>query len=67
MIMKGFLIIVLFLMTCFIMSSCEDNAEKKEIATVITDTVITVTDTSAISGGNVSDDGGSVITARGVC
>jgi uncharacterized protein (TIGR02145 family) len=32
-----------------------------------TDTVSSVTQTSAQSGGNITDDGGSAVTARGVC
>ncbi len=35
--------------------------------TVTTDPVSEVTDSSALSGGNVLDDGGAEVTARGVC
>ena len=34
---------------------------------VITDTISSITDTSAQSGGNVTSDGGAEVTARGVC
>ena len=37
------------------------------IPTVTTDTVSGITDTSAVSGGNVTSDGGAAVTARGVC
>ena len=35
--------------------------------TVTTTTISSITETSAQSGGNVTDDGGSSVTARGVC
>ena len=35
--------------------------------TVITSEVIDVTETTAVSGGNVTDDGGATVTARGIC
>ena len=37
------------------------------LPTVITNDAINITDTSATSGGNVADDGGDFIIARGVC
>ncbi len=37
------------------------------LPTVTTDTLSAITDTSAIAGGNVTDDGGAVVTTRGVC
>ncbi|MBK9292325.1 MAG: fibrobacter succinogenes major paralogous domain-containing protein [Bacteroidetes bacterium] len=36
-------------------------------ATIITSPVHTITSTSAVGGGNVTDDGGSAVTARGIC
>ncbi len=36
------------------------------IATVTTTTISDVTETTAISGGNVTDDGGAVVTAKGI-
>ena len=36
-------------------------------AIVITTAISSITATSAVSGGNVESDGGSVVTARGVC
>jgi len=38
-----------------------------DFATVTTNTVINITQTSATSGGNVTSDGGSSVTSRGVC
>lgn len=38
-----------------------------ELATVSTDEASSITQTSAVSGGNVTDDGGSGITAKGIC
>jgi hypothetical protein len=37
------------------------------LATISTNSVTNITATTAISGGNISDDGGFNITARGVC
>jgi len=37
------------------------------IATLATDVVTSITSTTAVSGGNISADGGGAITARGVC
>jgi hypothetical protein len=37
------------------------------LPTVITDTTLNITQTTATSGGNVTMDGGSTVTARGVC
>lgn len=38
-----------------------------ELPTVITNSVANVTQTSATGGGNVTNDGGATVTARGVC
>ena len=35
--------------------------------TIITHSIIAITNTTAISGGEVTDDGGAVVNARGVC
>ena len=37
------------------------------IPTITTNTVDSITQTTATSGGNITSDGGSVVTARGVC
>ncbi|MDY0101854.1 MAG: FISUMP domain-containing protein [Lentimicrobium sp.] len=38
-----------------------------QIPTVTTASITNITETTAQSGGNVTDDGGSAVTARGVC
>ncbi len=38
-----------------------------ELPTVATADVTDITQTTAVSGGNVTDDGGAAVTARGVC
>ena len=38
-----------------------------ELPTVTTADVTDITQTTAVSGGNVTDDGGAAVTARGVC
>ncbi|MBQ3594422.1 MAG: carboxypeptidase regulatory-like domain-containing protein [Bacteroidales bacterium] len=38
-----------------------------ELPTVTTADVMDITQTTAVSGGNVTDDGGAAVTARGVC
>lgn len=45
----------------------EDTLTTWTTPTVTTDTVSNITDTSAVCGGNVTSDGGTTITARGVC
>lgn len=56
---------IISLLTGFIilLHSC-----KKQVVTIVTTAVITdITATSAISGGNIIDDGGAEVTARGIC
>jgi hypothetical protein len=43
------------------------NPEIPELATVTTAAVSNITDTTATGGGNVTSDGGTAVTARGVC
>ncbi|MBR0072882.1 MAG: T9SS type A sorting domain-containing protein, partial [Bacteroidales bacterium] len=45
----------------------EDTIMTWTIPTVTTDTASSITDTSAVCGGNVISDGGAPIIARGVC
>ena len=44
-----------------------DGGSSEELPTVTTNGVTSVTENSAVCGGNVSSDGGSTVTARGVC
>ncbi len=43
------------------------TSEQISLATVTTSAVTSLTGTTAVSGGNISSDGGGQITARGVC
>lgn len=43
------------------------NSNPIVLATVTTTTVTSITSTGAVSGGNITSDGGGAITARGVC
>lgn len=47
-------------------SSCEKD-DNKDIPVLSTAEVINITQTTAISGGNITDEGGSAVTVRGVC
>lgn len=38
-----------------------------DMPTLFTASISNVTETSAVSGGNITDDGGAMVTARGVC
>ena len=38
-----------------------------DIPTVVTNSISSITEISAQSGGNVTSDGGATVTARGVC
>lgn len=42
-------------------------ARTQSLATLNTSTITSITSTTAISGGNIIDDGGSNITSRGIC
>jgi len=61
------LILALTLLSCF--SSCETDQSTPvaQIPTLITASVSDITQTAATGGGQVISDGGSAITARGVC
>jgi uncharacterized protein (TIGR02145 family) len=45
----------------------KDESASATIPTVSTGAITEITSTTAISGGNVTDDGGADVTARGVC
>jgi uncharacterized protein (TIGR02145 family) len=38
-----------------------------QLATLSTTTVSSITETTSVSGGNITDDGGGTVTSRGVC
>lgn len=56
--------VVLILCTVISIASCRKNGDLPVVNTV---TVSSVTTATATAGGNVTDDGGSEVTARGVC
>jgi len=58
-----FLISSIFLILSGIIYSCRNE----EIPTLTTTEITSITTTSAVSGGNIIDDGGAEITSRGVC
>jgi len=45
----------------------KDGTTSASLPTINTTTAYSITQTTAISGGNVTDDGGATVTARGVC
>jgi hypothetical protein len=47
--------------------SCTEDEGNRKLAVMTTDEVSEITVNSAISGGNISSDGGASVTARGVC
>ena len=50
------------------LDSCSKSKSSNPALPVVTTAAVTeVTDSTAVSGGDVTDDGGSTITARGVC
>ncbi len=57
-------VFILISFSIFFISSCE---KKPTLPTVSTTGISGVTQTTASSGGNVTDDGGAEVTARGVC
>ena len=54
--------------TFMLFSSCEkDDDDNKSIPVISTTEITEITQTTAMSGGNITDDGGATVTARGVC
>jgi len=43
------------------------TTEPVRLATLTTTTVSYITETSAVSGGNITDNGGATVTSRGIC
>ncbi len=67
--MKESTVFNLLLIVLVLFSSCKKKEESVSVKppTVITSTVYDVTDTSAVVGGNITANGGSSVTQRGVC
>jgi hypothetical protein len=61
-------VILIFTFLPFL-SSCEKDQFKPhaQVPTIISAAISDITETSAISGGNILNDGGASITTRGVC
>jgi uncharacterized protein (TIGR02145 family) len=70
---KNFSIFPLLIMGVFLVfaSSCEkdddDNNGQQNVPVLSTTEVTEITANTATSGGNLTDDGGTTVTARGVC
>jgi len=55
-----------FILIIFLLAYCSIENYISEVASVITEPASSVTDNSAITGGEVTDDGGADVTSRGV-
>ncbi len=67
-ILKTSAIVILLLGSIIIINSCNKEDDKVPTYPVLTTGSLTgITQTGAVSGGNITSDGGSEITARGVC
>jgi uncharacterized protein (TIGR02145 family) len=62
--MKNLVKIIGIILTLFIYSSCKKTPGPPVLSTA---SVSAITSISAVSGGNVTDDGGVPVTSRGVC
>jgi hypothetical protein len=56
---------ILVILLCLTNGSC--RKDKQSLPIIFTNHVELVTPASAVSGGNITSDGGSIITGRGVC
>lgn len=60
--------LVLFGIVALLFGSCsKDEKETAEVPVLSTTVVSSITQTTAVSGGNITDDGGASVTERGVC
>jgi uncharacterized protein (TIGR02145 family) len=60
----------LLILSIILIHSCTDKTDKSEhpVLPVLTTTEVrSITQTTAISGGTITNDGGAIITGRGVC
>jgi len=66
---KRILSLPLLLMGVFLVfaNSCEKDDDDNNVPVLSTTEVTKITPNTAISGGNITDDGGTTVTARGVC
>lgn len=67
----NYLVFSLLTASSVLINSCEkdddNNNSQNKVPTLTTIEVSEITQTSAISGGDITDDGGAGVTARGVC
>ena len=63
---SGILAVILLILTIFLVHSCRKKANYA-IPVITTTAVTEISYTTAVSGGDITDDGGVIITARGVC
>ena len=67
-ILKTSAIVILLLGSIITLNSCQKEDDKVPTYPVLTTGSLSgITQTSAVSGGNITSDGGSEVTARGVC
>ena len=67
-ILKTSAIVILLLGSITTMNSCDKENEKVPTSPILyTLSLSEIGQTSAVSGGNITKDGGSEVTARGVC
>lgn len=59
--------IILIITAGFILVIYSCRKEESEPPVVLTEKIVGITTTSAVSGGNITFDGGSTVTERGVC
>lgn len=69
-IMKGKSNVLVYVLTMglllMFLNSCEDE-DTKSVAILTTTEISEITQSSAVSGGDITDDGGTTVTTRGVC
>ncbi|PQJ77322.1 hypothetical protein [Polaribacter glomeratus] len=65
--MKNYIKIGLLLFFVVILNSCSESTTANTAPVVMTNITTEITYTTATSGGDVTDDGGEIITSRGIC
>jgi hypothetical protein len=58
-------LVIIFVLSIFLIHSCKKEKPKPPI--IATTAVSAITKSTATAGGNITDDGGASVTARGVC
>lgn len=62
-----FLVLLGYILNLFTTACSKDPSGGIQLAVISTDSVTAITTNSAITGGNITSDGGSTITERGIC